>query len=128
MEKQNQIAAVIQNIKKFRELKDITREQMASDLNMSVSGYSKIERGEIELTLNRVFEISEILDVELSQLLNFDVTTIFNITNSQGVQGYDKGGNYYFNSDNYRDKYIEQLEQSIDMYKELVTSLKQQIR
>jgi transcriptional regulator with XRE-family HTH domain len=121
---EKRIAAVIQNIKKFRELKDITREQIASDLNMSVSGYSKIERGEIELTLNRICEISEILDVELSQLLNFDVTTIFNISNSQGVQGYDKGGHYYFNTDNYRDKYIEHLEQSVEMYKEMVEVLK----
>ena len=34
-------------IKKFRELKNITRETIAAELKMSLSNYSKIERGEI---------------------------------------------------------------------------------
>ncbi len=108
------IETIVGNIKKFRELKNITREQIASDLNLSVSGYSKLERGEIEITLKRLHEIAEILDVEISQILNFNSQTIFNITNSQGVQGYDQGGSYHFHQDDkYREKYIEMLEKEI---------------
>jgi transcriptional regulator with XRE-family HTH domain len=115
-EKHNKIIqTTIQNIRKFRELKDITREQMAADLNLSLSGYSKLERGEIEITLKRLCEIADILDIELAQLLNFNPQTIFNITNSQGVQGYDKGGNYHFhNEDRFREKYILLLEQQLE--------------
>ena len=47
------------NIKKFRELKNITREQMASDLEMSLSNYSKIERNEIDLTISRIQKIAQ---------------------------------------------------------------------
>lgn len=109
------ISTAIQNIKKFRELKDITREQMAADLNLSLSGYSKLERGEIEITLKRLCEIADVLNVELSQILNFNPQTIFNITNSQGVQGYDQGGNYHFHTeDKYREKYIKMLEDTIE--------------
>lgn len=123
-EKHNKILqTAIQNIRKFRELKDITREQMASDLNLSLSGYSKLERGEIEITLKRLCEISDILDIELSQLLNFNPQTIFNITNSQGVQGYDQGGNYHFHTeDRFREKYIQLLEQQLAEMKKMKNS------
>ena len=109
------INTTIQNIRKFRELKDITREQMAADLDLSLSGYSKLERGEIEITLKRLCEIADILEVELHQLLNFNPQTIFNISNSQGVQGFDQGGNYHFHSeDKFREKYILLLEQQLE--------------
>lgn len=42
------------NIRKLRELKSITREQMASQLDMSPSNYSKVERDELPLTLDRL--------------------------------------------------------------------------
>jgi len=114
LSKEKILETVIGNIKKFRELKNITREQMASDLELSVSGYSKLERGEIEITLKRLCEIAEVLDVEISQILNFNSQTIFNISNSQGVQGYDQGGSYHFHQeDKYREKYIEMLEKEI---------------
>ena len=40
-----EIKDISSNIKKFRELKSLTREHLAAELEMSVSGYSKIERG-----------------------------------------------------------------------------------
>jgi transcriptional regulator with XRE-family HTH domain len=110
----DRVKAAIINVKRFRELKDLTREQMAADLNLSLSGYSKLERGEIEMTLNRLYEIADVLEVDISQILNFDAKYIFNISNSQGVQGFDKGGNYHFHTqDVYREKYIEKLEEEI---------------
>jgi transcriptional regulator with XRE-family HTH domain len=114
----DRVKAAILNIKRFREIKDLTREQMASDLNLSLSGYAKLERGEIEITVNRLFEIADILEVDVSQILNFDAKYIFNISNSQGVQGFDKGGNYHFHTqDIYREKYIAKLEEEIQNLK-----------
>lgn len=114
----DRVKAAILNIKRYREIKDFTREQMASDLNLSLSGYAKLERGEIEITLNRLFEIADILEVDVSQILNFDAKYIFNISNSQGVQGFDKGGNYHFHTqDIYREKYIAKLEEEIQNLK-----------
>ncbi len=100
------------NIKKFRELKNITREQIASDLKMSISNYSKIERGEIDLTLSRIQEISNILGIDVSQVLNFDATHIFNVTNNKLVQGVGTKAaeNMYVYTDDYKEKYIKLLE------------------
>ena len=79
---------VVENIKKFRELKNLTRENLADQLDMSLSGYSKLERGEVDLTITKLYRISEILEVSVSQILNFDASQIFNINNSTGANGY----------------------------------------
>jgi transcriptional regulator with XRE-family HTH domain len=108
------------NIKKFRELKNTTREQLASKLNMSLSNYSKIERGEIDLTLSRIEKISELLEIDISQLLNFDASQIFNVSNNKLVQGVGaKAEHMYFTGDDYKEKYIKILEAENERLKNL---------
>ena len=110
-----------ENIKKFRELKNITRDKIASDLNMSLSNYSKIERGEIDLTISRVQEIAKILEVDVSQILNFDAKHIFNTSNNHMVQGVvGKAENMHFHTDDYKEKYITMLEQENARLKAIV--------
>jgi len=101
---------IISNIKKFRELKNITREQIADELELSASGYSKIERGEIELSVTRLLQIANVLDIEVAKIMNFDVTTIFNISNNSGMNGQVSGNNYTNNKDEYLEKYVKILE------------------
>lgn len=109
------------NIKKFRELKNITREQMAADLEMSLSNYSKIERGEIDLTLSRIQQIAQILQVDVSQILNFDASQIFNVSNNNYVQGLGaKTETLNIYNDNYKEKYIKMLEDEVVRLKSLV--------
>lgn len=108
------------NIKKFRELKNITREQMTADLDMSLSGYSKIERNEIDLTISRVRQIAEILSVDLSQILNFDASQIFNVSNNNLVQGLGaKAETMHFHTDDYKEKYIKMLEGEVARLKKI---------
>lgn len=70
--------SVGENIKKLRELKNYTQSYMASRLDMSVSGYSKIEKGRTDITLSKITAIAEILETKLSTILNFDSQKIFN--------------------------------------------------
>jgi len=108
---------VIENIKKFRELKNITRDELADKLKMSLSGYSKLERGEVEITLTKLYRIADILEVSVSQILNFDVSQIFNIKDF-GVANVDietQTNNY--NPDIYKDKYIKLLEAELERLK-----------
>jgi transcriptional regulator with XRE-family HTH domain len=62
------------NIRKLREFRNINRDQMSEELGLSASGYSKIERGEIELSVHRLFVIGEVLNVDLGCLLNFEIS------------------------------------------------------
>ncbi|HLV46655.1 MAG TPA: helix-turn-helix transcriptional regulator [Flavobacterium sp.] len=97
-------------VKNIRELKNLTQEYMANQLNLSLRAYSKIESGETQLTINRINEISNILNVNPLELLGFDEKNIFNIHNSTGNNGY--------NLINSSDKMIEHYEETIEFLKE----------
>lgn len=100
------------NIKKFRELKNFTRDQLAAELNMSLSGYSKLERGEVELTISKLYKIAEVLEVSPSQILNFDASRVFHISNNNVVNGVEIA-QQHIHHDDYKDKYIAILEEKI---------------
>jgi transcriptional regulator with XRE-family HTH domain len=68
---------IYSNIRKIRELKNLTREYVAAELNMSPSGYGKMERGEVDITISRLFDISDILNVPLSSILYLDISKLF---------------------------------------------------
>lgn len=68
------------NIRKIRELKNLTREYVAEELKMSMSGYGKIERGEVDITVSKLVEISKVLDVSIEFIFKFDVSIFFNDT------------------------------------------------
>ena len=110
---------VIDNIKKFRELKNMTRDEIAARLEMSLSGYSKLERGEVELTINKLFKIAELLEVSVSQILNFDASQIFNVTNNQVVNGVEVKEQHNHYKDEYKDKYIQLLEAEVARLKKI---------
>jgi transcriptional regulator with XRE-family HTH domain len=103
---------VTENIKKFRELKNLTREYVASELEMSLSGYSKLERGEVELTISKLYKLAEILEVGISQILNFDASKVFNVSNNNVVNGVEIS-EQHVHSDEYKDKYIALLEKEV---------------
>lgn len=52
-----------------RVIKGYSQEYMASRLNISQNAYSKLEREETELSVKRVYEIAEILELSVYQLL-----------------------------------------------------------
>lgn len=61
--------------------KSLTQEQMGEQLNLSTSAYCKIEYGETDLTLTRLNQIAEILNMSAGELFNKMIegnTTAFN--------------------------------------------------
>jgi transcriptional regulator with XRE-family HTH domain len=64
---------VFENIKKIRELKNITRKYVAGELGMSNSGFGKIERGEVDLNVSKLIQIANVLDVSVDFIFRFDV-------------------------------------------------------
>lgn len=60
------------NIRKIREYRDYTQDYLAAKLKISQNAYSKIELGYSKLTIERLFQISAILDIEVTQLLTLD--------------------------------------------------------
>lgn len=75
------------NIKNVRELRNYTQEYVAEQIGMSPSGYGKIERDETDVSINRLKQIAEVLQVDYNSILNLDKSQIFNINQQQGDNG-----------------------------------------
>jgi len=59
-------------------VRDYTQEYMAQKLNISQNTYSKIENGQIKITLDRLEEISQILEIPVEDLLRVNEHIILN--------------------------------------------------
>ena len=74
------------NIKAIRELKNYTQDYVACQLQVSVPTYSNIETGKTEVTLSRLQQIAEILEVDYQQILTLNRAAMLNgsygLTNS----------------------------------------------
>lgn len=62
--------AVGQRLQMLRLQKSLTQEQMGEKLNLSTSAYCKIEYGETDLTLVRLYKIAEILNYPILELFS----------------------------------------------------------
>jgi XRE family transcriptional regulator, regulator of sulfur utilization len=58
-------------IRSFREAKGYTQEYMAEMLDICQSTYANLESGKSSLTIDRLLEIAEILELDFHQLLVF---------------------------------------------------------
>ncbi len=59
-----------EKIRSMRESSNWSQEEMADKLNMSVNGYSKIERGETNLHIPKLKQIAQELNVDLLELMS----------------------------------------------------------
>ncbi len=73
-------------VRQLRNLKRWSRQQVAEKLEMSVNGYSNIERGEVDVPLTRLCQIAEIFNVEVSEILDTDKKNIFNFHKSKNAE------------------------------------------
>ena len=63
---------IVSNIRKIREFRNYTQDYLAAKLHISQNAYSKIELGYSSITLTRLIQIAEILEVELVDMINPD--------------------------------------------------------
>jgi transcriptional regulator with XRE-family HTH domain len=71
--------AVVSNIRKIREFRNYTQDYLAAKLNISQNAYSKIELGYSSITLTRLVEVAEILEVDLADLINTEGEAIIQL-------------------------------------------------
>lgn len=67
-----EMRAVAASIRKVREYRNYTQDYLAAKLEISQNAYSKIELGYSKITLDRLFHIALILEVEVIELLQFE--------------------------------------------------------
>lgn len=120
---------IIEKIKEYRKKKGFSHENMADELNISQAAYSKIEKNETKLTVDRLYQIAEILETPVYDLLDVTPNNIYNQQNfydtsigHQEVQNLyqenkdktEKIENLYEERLKDKDKMIEQLQSVIN--------------
>lgn len=112
--------SIHKNIRHIRETKNISQEVMAGQLNMSVSGYAKIERGITKLQLDKLQKIAQILNIDIIELIQCDDKNVVIMANDNttGESGIIHA-NYYNNNANTHFE-LEKLQLSLNYYKQLL--------
>lgn len=112
---------IIKKIAEIRTRKGFSYENMAHDLELSTSAYRKIETGETKLTVERLVDISKILETPLNDLLDTDSQKNFNQENKDNAQGFQGFNDNIFN------EYSEVSKKLIANYEQQIRDLKAEI-
>lgn len=85
MQDQNDLKVknVAGNIRKVREYRDYTQDYLAAKLNISQNAYSKIELGYSRITIDRLFDIAQILEIDPVALISLDHTELVKISSDR---------------------------------------------
>lgn len=71
-------------IRKVREIKGLKQEWVAGQLGLSVTAYGNLERGESQVTVERLEEIAKILEVDAMDIMGLaEQISIQHVTHSQ---------------------------------------------
>jgi transcriptional regulator with XRE-family HTH domain len=92
----DQLTALCRRIRKLREAKEFKQEDIAHSLEISQKAYSKIETGATKLSVERLIEIANLLEVDVAELLK---------VNTKEVQT--------DSVDNFNEQRIKQLEEAV---------------
>lgn len=104
-------------IRKLREEKRWSQEEMANRVGMSKNGYAKVERGESRPSLERLEKITQVLGIEMTELFNENKKSVVLISeNSQN------SANYY-SSDQQLIAEVERLKLELS-YKDIIIAQK----
>lgn len=67
----------------LREFKNLSQENVADELNMSVAGYGRIERNEVDINIEKLEKLSHVLGVKPEDIISFDESALFKKANQQ---------------------------------------------
>lgn len=115
---------VLENIIKFSKQKGLSYENMANDLGLSVGAYRKIELNQTHLTVERLYQIADILETNTAQLLGIEREQ-YNQTNKDHSTGYlQKIENFYQENKETHEKLFSSQRDTIATQNETITTLK----
>ena len=116
----NKIENIIKKISIARTKKGYTYENMANELSLTPASYRKIEIGETKLTVERLFQIAEILDSPLSDLMEIG-NDVFQQTNNENAIGYlQKIENFYQDNKEVFEKLLQAKDEQIALLKNML--------
>ncbi|AHG77037.1 helix-turn-helix domain-containing protein [Mannheimia varigena] len=110
-------------IRLMREVRQWSQEEMANKMNMSLSGYAKIERGETKLHYDKLVQIAQIFNMNLSDLIDSDKGLFFYMN-----ENCDNNSLTYYSSSDVIALEIEKLKLSLSHKDELLAQKEKEIQ
>lgn len=86
----------LEQIRTARECKNYSQETMAEKLNITTGGYSKLERGESKMSVDKLIEIAKVLEIELSDLFLIQGKSPIYAKNNHCSPIQQQYSNYYY--------------------------------
>lgn len=113
---------IINRIKKYRQLKGFSHENMATEMKISQVSYTKIENGTTKLTVDRLYKIAEILEIEISELMGIETKYQLNQTNKDSSVGYlQQIDNFHQENKEVYEKLIQTKDEQITLLREIIS-------
>ncbi len=82
MEEMNLTQKIGNKLRLLRTEKGLRQEDMAEKLNLSVSAYAKLERGETDITLSRIEQIAGYYGLKALEMINMEKKSDFAFNNT----------------------------------------------
>ncbi|MCF7521980.1 helix-turn-helix domain-containing protein [Neisseria sp. ZJ106] len=121
-----------EKIRMFRELHHLSQEEMANRMNMSLSGYAKLERGETKLHYDKLVQIAQIFNIDVVDLIDSDKGVVFFMNEN----GDNTSANYYSSNESmiveveklklilsHKDELLEQKQKEIESLQKIIRLL-----
>lgn len=106
-------------VRNYRKMKKMTLQQLADAIHKSRATVSKYENGEITLDVETLYEIAEVLEVELSQLASYhqekETEAVYSMVERDGESPFFKADRLYVYF--YDGRYDRLKESIIDIHK-----------
>jgi transcriptional regulator with XRE-family HTH domain len=113
-------------IKRIREMRGITQEEIAEELNLTAQAYGRMERGETSISAERLGKIAEKLGVNNDEIMRYDETKYVISGNSNNGEANENG--VQFNLNIYEsDIAVEALKETIKNQQEQIKFLQHQV-
>lgn len=115
------------NIRRIREKKGYSQEYMANELSISQASYARIESQDTQLTVERLLQITKILETGLTEILGDEGRNVFNQTNNteSTISGYVE--NLHIENKDTLPKLVESYKERIEELKGLNNELRTEI-
>lgn len=120
--------ALGQNIKKHRELKGYSQEYMAHELDITQASYAKMENNNTKITVERLLKIAQLLETDITELLEMKKQTIYNQEFNDSSQNYQEIQNLHQENKEAMAKLIESYEVRLQEKDEQIGFLKTLLR
>jgi transcriptional regulator with XRE-family HTH domain len=114
---EKKIENIIGKIAEVQFKKGYTYENMADELFITPAAYRKIENGKTKLTVERLYQISEILNSPLTELMEIG-NDVFQQTNNESTGYQQKIENFYQENKEVYEKLLQSKDEQIALLKD----------